>query len=218
MKVPYLPADRFTLLFELYWQLHMQVLGSRFSPDNSKFELRAVKPGQFTLDLTVHGGLDYVDLAFDVKNIGQAAIPRATETCFQALGAPNFRDNEGVRTMVMTAEGFKPMTQLRNHVTDRRLISEFSLDSSVVPLNAIQVSGPLIAIVSRDHRWLVSTTSMSGRPVRLVTNCEWSCIHANPPSRLEVGHQAEIKERIYFLQGSLSDLVARYKTDCGGKL
>jgi hypothetical protein len=109
------------------------------------------------------------------------------------------------------------MTQLRNHVTDRRLISEFSLDSSVVPLNAIQVSGPLIAIVSRDYRWLVSTTSMSGRPVRLVTNCEWSCIHANPPSRLESGKDVKVKERIYFLQGSLSDLIARYEADSGGK-
>ena len=105
------------------------------------------------------------------------------------------------------------MTQLRNHVTDRRLISEFILDGNGVPLNAIQVSGPLIAIVSRDHRWLVSTTSMSGRPVHLVNNCEWSCIHADPCSRVEPGKEVKVKERIYFLQGSLEELVSRWRKD-----
>ena len=109
----------------------------------------------------------------------------------------------------MTASGFKPMTQLRGEANLRRLISQFE------PENGAEggVTGPLIALVSRDHHWLVSTVSMSGPPMRFVNNCEYSCIHANPPSRIEPGGEVKLRERIYFLQGSLDDLVARWKSD-----
>jgi len=113
----------------------------------------------------------------------------------------------------MTASGFKPMTQLRGQANLRRLISEFELKDGGVRTNGGEVTGSLIALVSRDHHWLISTVSMSGPPVRLANNCEYSCIHANPPSRIEPGKEIKIRERIYFLHGSLDELVARWKSD-----
>jgi formylglycine-generating enzyme required for sulfatase activity len=213
VNVPYLPDDRFGILFELYWNMHPRILQSRFNADNTRFDLRAIKPDEMQLGLTVRGGLDFIDLDYDIKNIGHKVIPRATETCFQSLSAPNFRDHEGTRTMVMTAAGFKPMTQLRGQANLRRLISQFEPQTGGVTTKAGEVTGPLIALVSRDHRWVVSTVSMSGRPVRLVNNCEYSCIHANPPSRIAPGEDIKIRERIYFLHGSLEDLTSRWKAD-----
>jgi formylglycine-generating enzyme required for sulfatase activity len=215
IKVPYFPDDRFAVLFEQYWNMRPRILSSHFNADNTSFELRAIKPDEMQINLTVRGGLDFIDLDYVLKNIGHTVIPRATETCFQSLSAPNFRDHEGTRTMVMTAGGFKPMTQLRGQANLRRLIFQLEPDTGGISTSADEVSGPLIALVSRDHQWLVSTVSMSGPAVRLVNNCEYSCIHANPPSRIQVGETIKVRERIYFLHGSLDDLVARRKADLG---
>ena len=215
VKVPYFPDDRFGALFELYWNMRPRIIRSRFNADNTSFELSAIKPGEMQLGLTVHGGLDFIDLDYDIKNIGHKVISRATETCFQSLNAPNFRDHEGTRTMVMTTAGFKPMTQLRGQANRRRLISQFEPEKGGVMTKGGDVTGPLIALVSRDHQWLVSTVSMSGPPARLVNNCEYSCIHANPPSRIGPGEEIKVRERIYFLRGSLDDLVSRWKADLG---
>jgi hypothetical protein len=213
VKVPYLPEDRFGVLFEQYWNMHPQIISSHFNEDNTQFEIRAFKEGEMWLELTVTGRLNFIDLDYDIKNLGNKAIPRATETCFQCLYAPNFRDHEGTRTMVMTSGGFKPMTQLRGQANLRRLIYEFGTQTAGVSTPA--VPGPLIALVSRDHQWVVSPVSMSGPPVRLVNNCEYSCLHANPPSRLGPGEEIKVKERIYFLHGPLDALVSRWKADSG---
>lgn len=209
LAVPYLPDDRFGALFEQYWNLHPQILRSSFNADNTRFDVTAVKPGVMQLAFTVRGDLDFVDIDYDIKNLGNKVIPTATETCVQSLAAPNFRDHEGTRTMVMTASGFKPMTQLRGDANLRRLITQFKTENGL----ASGVTGPLIALVSRDRRWLVSTASMSGSPARLLNNCEYSCIHANPPSRIEPGGEVKLRERIYFLHGSLDDLAVRWKAD-----
>ena len=102
------------------------------------------------------------------------------------------------------------MTQLRGNANLRRLISQYGPDGGLASSEPL---GPLIALVSRDHRWLVSTVSMSGTPMRFVNNCEYSCIHANPPSRIEPGEEIRVRERIYFLHGSLDGLVSRWKAD-----
>src|SRR5207248_2092558 len=122
-------------------------------------------------------------------------------------------DHEGTRTMVMTAQGFRPMTQLRGDANLRRLIAQFELQKGGVVTPGGTVTGPLIAVVSRDHKWLVATASISGSPARIVNNCEYSCIHANPPSRIEPGKELRVRERIYFLHGSLDDLLSRWEAD-----
>ena len=59
--------------------------GSTARAKSARFELSAIKAGEMQLGLTVHGGLDFIDLDYDIKNIGHKVISRATETCFQSL-------------------------------------------------------------------------------------------------------------------------------------
>ena len=115
----------------------------------------------------------------------------------------------------MTREGFKPISALRRPPNPRLLIQDFLLPKEVARQSDRDagVTGPLIAILARDRRWLVATASLSGVPVRLVNNREYSCIHCNPPSFVKAGTEATIRERIYFLHGSLADLAARWKAD-----
>ena len=117
--------------------------------------------------------------------------------------------------MIMTSEGFRPISELRRPPNPRLMIQDFLLRSESARQSDKEsgVTGPLIAILARDRRWLVATASMSGSPYRLVNNREYSCIHCNPPSFVKAGTDVEIRERIYFLHGSLTDLTARWKAD-----
>lgn len=214
IEVPALPQDRFAILFELYQNAKMEVSHASFNEDNTVYTLSSTKPGGLQLELNVHSEVDHVNLDYKIKNLGAQAVPTSTETCFQTLNAPSFRDHEGQRTFVDTTEGLKPMTQVRGQRDLRRLISAWTLREGGVPTAAGKIlTGPLIAIVSKDGNWVVSTVSASGPPARFVNNCEYSCIHANPRSSLAPGETKYVRERIYFLRGSLSDLEARYRSD-----
>lgn len=213
VEVPGLPNDRFGLLFELYQNKRMNVTRASFNENNTVYDVSAIRLGDLQLELKVHGGPDYVDLDYTVKNLGSNVLPTTTETCFQNLHAPTFRDHEGNRTFVETTEGLRPLMQVRGKTSLRRLIAQFQVEKGGIPTNGGEVSGPLIAVVSKDRKWVVSTVSMSGPPARLVNNCEYSCIHANPSSSLAPGETKRVRERIYFLQGSLTDLKARYHSD-----
>jgi len=213
--VPYLPGDRFSALFEMYWNMPLTLVSREFGDDRTSISLVGQKPDAATISIKIQGGLDYVDLNYRIKNEGQHEMPSATETCFVSLAAPNFRDHEGTRTFVSTSEGFKPIAEVRRPMIPRWLIGDFVFgpDAAARPPSEPKVTGPLIAIVSRDAEWLVAPVSMSGRPARLVNNREYSCIHSNPPSRVKPGEELEVRERIYFLHGSLADLAARWKAD-----
>ena len=212
-KVPYLPDDRFAALFEKYWNLHPNIVRSSFNADYTVFELEAVKPGLMELRMEVRGGLDYVDLDFYVKNIGEKDLPSSTETCFQNLGAPNFRDHEGSRTVLLTGLGIRSIRKFRKEKPRWLIWSSGSPGAENSSLDKTGKQAPLIAVISRDRQWLVAPVSMSGRPYRFVNNCEYSCIHSNPPSRVKPGETRHIKERIYFLRGSMEDLMLRWKRD-----
>jgi hypothetical protein len=147
-----------------------------------------------------------------MKNLGNVELSGATEACFSSLSAPDFRDHEGSRTLVMTDHGFQPMTKIQRHVNPRLLLQDLS-ETGDLSSTGLPATGPLIALVSRDHRWVVSPVSLSGPPIKLFNNCEYSCLHANPPSDVRAGEERESRQRIYFLRGSLSDLMERYKAD-----
>jgi formylglycine-generating enzyme required for sulfatase activity len=215
LAVPYLPGDRFSVLFEAYWNSRLRLVSRKFSEDRTSVEMVAEKPEEWSVTVNIKGGLDYVDLTYRVKNIGRQDLPTTTETCFPTLAAPLFRDHDGTRTLLMTSQGFKPITELRRPPNPRLMIQDFLLRKEWARQSDKDsgVTGPLIAILARDRRWLVSTASMSGSPFRLVNNREYSCIHCNPPSFVKAGTEATIRERIYFLHGSLTDLAARWKAD-----
>ena len=116
---------------------------------------------------------------------------------------------------MLTDQGFKLRNQLPQKVMDRLWCQDFTIDevtrtSCIAPYN----QKDLLAMLSRDHQWIVAPVSLSGKPVRLFNNFrEYGCLHAIPYSRLLPGEHKIFRQRVYFLRGGLSTLVTRYDED-----
>lgn len=219
LHIPYLPGDQFKIFFENFWtwtgQWETDGNTAVFSSDSTQADFQLTSHHhEIEASIHVRGELDCVDIDYELKNVGSMERP-THEMCFQAHGAPNFRDHDGVRTFVATDQGFKPMVQARHNIDERQWLQDYApLDKEPAKTaHGPVITGPLLATVSRDGQWVISPTSLSGHPVRLFYNREYSCLHCNPESRLKPGEQCRLRQRVYFLQGTLSDLAERWESD-----
>ena len=212
VRVPYLPDDRFTLFFENHWFRPMKAI--EFDDDFTQAVLKSRFKDHLDVSIVLSAGRDFVDIRYELENLRPTPQDPAVEMCFQPMGAPNFRDHDGTRTFIQTVTGFHSTARLNRTVIERLWCQDYTLNpatgtSSIAP----EKQGSLIAIVSRDRKWVVAPTAMSGPAVRLFNNWEYSCLHCTPPSRLEARERRVFKQRVYFLNGDLQDLVARFEAD-----
>jgi len=77
-----------------------------------------------------------------------------------------------------------------------------------------KVRHPLIAIVSRDRKWVIAQGYGAGTSV--ATNAHYSCLHSRPAwPDIPAGEERAVTGRMYFLKGNLEDLLKRWKSDFG---
>jgi len=210
--VPYLPGDRFNFLFE-HLRSDSDDGPARFSDDHTSATVTFRKPGlSGTLSLCV--GMDYVDVDYEAVNEGVTPMV-AYQLCFQPTYAPHFRDHDGTRTWLQTKRGFVRRIDIWHHVDRRMWLQSWKVGESgrLADGEAGQLSGPLIATVSRDGKWTIAPTTMSHPTKALFNNREYSCLHNDPQVILKPGEKVRIAQRIYFLRGGLDDLVRRYDAD-----
>ena len=232
ISVPYLPSDRFDILFEGLWTLNVaardaykgaECKGYTFNDTYTEAEYHYVVPDSMEVTVHLRGGLDYLDIDFQAKNIGAKVIEKAHDLCFKIGGAPNFRDHDGTRTFFMTDDGFRRLVDVRQNLEkyglDRSVFQDFwpatdeMTEKRCDPPGGPVVRGPLIANVSRNGQWVISIVSLTGSPERLLNNREGPCLHCDPASRLNPDEQKTFRQRIYFLKGTLMDLITRYEED-----
>ncbi len=215
VRVPYFPDDRFGVMLECYWQWNSPVQTFNFSPDFTHVEYTTQKEDwEMHARLRVETGLDSIDIIFDCRNNGPNTVSTSQEMCLSLAGAPNFRDHDGVRTLISTDRGLKSMEEIWHHVNDRIYCQNHMLPSSDPSgRDPTVVNGPFISTRSRDGEWLVCPVVLTGPPNRLFNNREYSCLHCNPDSSIPAGGSRLTHQRIYFLKGDMDDLALRYEND-----
>lgn len=213
IAAPSFPSDRFSIMFEDLYLAHRKMTSS-FTEDFTDVELKSYITNYLDVKIKLHGGLDYVDVKYELKNIGPMDIAKSACLCFRLDDAPNFRDNDGSRTYIMTDQGFVPRTKLWRHRSERLWYQAYDIgERPLLPKKGPVIRGPLVAVVSRDHEWVIGTAPLFTDPVMVANNLEFPCIHSDAASAVKKGEQITLTKRIYFLKGTLDDLAKRYTAD-----
>jgi formylglycine-generating enzyme required for sulfatase activity len=207
INAAYLPGDRFRVFFEEFYPYKMKEI--RFSDDFTRADIRASIPKRGDIAITLTAGPDFVDIVY-----GNCGV----QMCLMCLFAPNFTDQDGLRTYLSTDLGLKPEVEVRHHLRERFWNQGWDVGRNYAELPGVgpRVQGNHVLTVSRDRQWLVAPVSLSGPPNFLFHNREYSCIHCNPGSggRIDSSNGwVYFEQRIYLLQGTPADLVRRYEQD-----
>ena len=144
----------------------------------------------------------------------------AVQTCFMCMFAPNFTDQDGLRTLFSTDVGLRREVEVRHRLRERFWHQWWDVGPKYVELPGTgpRVQGEHVLTRSRDGQWLVSIASLSGPPDFLFHNREYSCIHCNPVVRGGArGETTRVRQRVYLLRGTPEDLVRRYERDRKGQ-
>jgi formylglycine-generating enzyme required for sulfatase activity len=211
IKAPYLPGDRFRAFFEAHYLYPMKEL--HFNDDFTRAEMRASIPKAGDLLLTIEGGPDYVDIIHELTNRKGGL---GVQTCLMCMFAPNFTDQDGLRTLFSTDQGLRREVEVRHRFRERFWHQWWDVGPkyAALPGTGPNVQGDHVLTRSRDGRWLVSIASLSGPPDFLFHNREYSCLHCNPVPRGGARDATlRVKQRVYFLKGGPEDLVKRYERD-----
>jgi|SRR5215469_583034 len=199
IEVPYFPRDQFMVwAAETFGEAKAEL-----SSDKRTAFYRGDKFGR-QVEVRIRGEMDSVDMMYREKNTGrQRNTAIVANNCFNPLGAPNFCDHEGSRTFIFTGRGFRRINEMDYNFVQGGYFSHFT-----------DFACPLLAIVSRNGDWVISQ-SCAEAPA-LWNNLEWSCLHA-PFSQITIEPEQEvvIRQKIYFLRGTLEDLLARWRRDFG---
>jgi formylglycine-generating enzyme required for sulfatase activity len=216
-RVPYMPDDRFTFFFEAQYQRPMEELW--FNDDFTEVRVQT-DPTGIESRVVIKCGRDYIDIEIQAINHTDQDHHTTMEICFQPLWAPNFRDHDGSRTYMLTDKGFRSTNQINHRVMERFWCQQYLVEKPPGGGydGAPVLNGSMVALVSRDHQWAVSPSSISDRPYRLFNNWEYSCIHSNPISDVKAGNIRKSRQRIYFHHGDLKSLADRYKNDAEFKV
>ncbi len=211
-QIPYMPDDRFAFFFEGQYERPME--GLWFSDDFTEAKVRTDSTG-IESRVSIRCGRDFIDIELSAINHTDSDYHTTMEICFQPLWAPNFRDHDGLRTYMLTDEGFRSTSQIEHRVMERFWCQQYLVEK---PLGGGYegtpgLNGSMVAVVSRDHRWAISPAAISSRPYRLFNNWEYSCIHSNPISGVKGGESRQSRQRIYFHHGDLKSLAERYAGD-----
>ena len=165
-------------------------------------------------EVAIHGSLTNAS-EFDLERID-------AQFCLVQTGIAAFEDPRGERTFLLLNGGFVPMASTEPGLPDGELpffITAQTRAGTIEPPNmerswlvAETARIPLIATVSEDGARFVAIAF--GEGLRLMTNCEIPCIHADPRfPRCPRGETVTIEGRVYFGEGPLETVLERFYDD-----
>ena len=203
IKVPFFPQDQF-MLWVLEGLAHPpKDCSVEFSAENTLAIYRWQKPGQLEVESQFLARMDCVDALNRVRNIGtKSQTVMTANNCFNLLGAANFRDHEGCRSLILTDRGLRRVNQLHRTIRSGTCYEHLPTD----------FSNPLMAVVSRNGEWIVSQACE--KTAAMWNNLAYGCVHSHwSQVTLEPGEESVVRQKMYFLQGTPEDLLARWQRD-----
>ena len=203
IKVPFFPEDQF-MLWVLEGLAHPpKDCSIEFNAEKTLATYRWEKPGQLEVETQFQAGMDCVDALNRVRNIGtKSQTVMTTNNCFNLLGAANFRDHEGCRTLILTDRGLRRVDQLHRTIRSGTCYEHLPTDFTT----------PLMAVVSRNGEWIVSQAS--DQAASMWNNLAYGCVHVPWfQATLEPGAERVVRQKMYFLRGTPEDLLERWHRD-----
>lgn len=170
-------------------------------------------------------GRDDVSIVYSLENhAGRPLGNMGTQFCFIENEADAFADPRAERTFIVVNGEFQALGATRpglsagetqplfiaTNTKDREPFYTLTMERSWTA--AVQADLPLIALVSKDGSRVVGLTFDNA--YKIMTNCEIPCMHADPMfDDCPDGGCVEIRGRVYFVEGGLGDLLARFRRD-----
>ena len=157
-------------------------------------------------------GDDYVEQVFAATNLTDKPATFRTSSCFNLQGHPMFYDLEQRRTYALAADGkFVPMRTLTRGGDCIRWITG-------APMSELggNLRWAVLAVVSHDGRWVIaSARGGQGEHFAVCTNTLFTCLHTDGTVNVPASSKATTRQRLYFLKGTLGDLLKRVRADFG---
>jgi len=152
---------------------------------------------------------DVIEQHFTATNLTDKPGSYRTSSCFNLQGAPMFYDCEQLRTYALNSAGeFVPMRRLSRGGNCVRWITGARADE----LGKNQ-RWALLAVVSRDGRRVIATGRVGGDGLSVATNTLFTCLHTDSTVQVPANQQTTTRQVFWFLEGSLEDLLTRYRRD-----
>lgn len=156
-------------------------------------------------------GDDFIDLVTTITNHGHQAGTFKPSSCLSLVSHPGLYDPEKAFTFVLTRDsGF---------VSFRRLPHTGDRVAWIGPTSTGEHGGPwpeggVMAVTSRDGRRTIASVALTaGEPCDIAGNTWLNCLHTNGRYRVPANGSRTVRQRFYFLQGDLSDLMPRLQQD-----
>lgn len=188
-------------------------LSWRDTPDMAWAKERAayeMRFKEFRLNAEFAPGADCVDQLFTATNLTDKPATFRTSSCFNLQAHPMFYDLEQRRTFALAASGeFVPMRTLTRGGDCVRWITGG-------PMSELggKLRWAVLAVVSRDGRAVIaSARAGQGEHFSVCTNTLFTCLHTDGTVNVPAGGSATTRQRLYFLRGTLADLLKRFHAD-----
>ena len=225
IHVPYFPVGQFSL--NLPEQVGAAGLPFGWSAENEGIhwtenqdgscEYECVFTGKARMRVVLAPGSDYVDFTISLENLtGQAFGGVNSNTCLNVHASPYFEDPERVRSFVWTDDGPTCMLRMPIGGGGEPLHGGWSVagKEQEAPAGGGLVRHPIVAIRSRDGRWMIAQAYAEGTSV--ASNAHYSCLHSRPlwPD-IPAGEERSLTGKLYFIRGGPEELLSRWKSDFG---
>ena len=158
---------------------------------------------------------DEVRFAVTMKRLGANTHDSGVSLfCLQAGGAGQFHDHDGTRAFVRQGDAWRSVNDMIDgQFLPHRMCSFSCTDATPA---ADEASARLMAKVSSDGGWVLGIALDACRSLSCNHQIWPSCIHANPAwNQLAPGEQQTVHGRLYYLRGTLDDVLAAYQRDFG---
>lgn len=165
-----------------------------------------------------------VELWAQVVNLtGDPLTNLGTQFCLIQRDVKGFEDPTAERTFILVDGQFVPLARTRpglpdkqpplfivTNTRDRKPWDPLLIERSWAAREQADI--PLIATVSEDGRRVIGLAFDNA--YKIMTNCGIPCIHADPQfADCPDGETREIRGRIYFVEGTLRDLLPLFERD-----
>jgi hypothetical protein len=133
-----------------------------------------------------------------------------TSSCFNLQSHPMFYDCEQLRTFALSGERqFVPARQLARGGDCVRWITGLAGNEL-----GEEPRWALLAVASRDGRRVIAT-GRAGEDAgfSVATNTLFTCLHTDSLCRIPPKQQATTRQLFWFIDGTLDDLVDRFRRD-----
>ncbi len=161
-----------------------------------------------------------VDLEFWLENRRDRAVQLALQLC-AVLTSSIFEDRTLERSWIHTAGKWKRMSET-NRGGGKRELCHYPIKGGPEVGDAGDwggspelVDAPVAAATSPDSRYVFGISF--AQPRSIVSNTLIPCLHADPVAPpCPPGGQAKVRGKLYLLEGTLDDLLARVRRDTAG--